>query len=356
MMTLGRMGMAVKADQLSVPASAAWVLEDLGLARGRQELFTRQSPQVLKKLREHAMIESAISSNRIEGVEIDRRRVGTVLFGKRALHDRDEAEVRGYRDALTLVHEQSTRLEVTERTIRDLHALTRGKTGDAGQYKTHDSDIVERLNSGESRVRFRTVRASQTSSAMEELIAEWQAWEAGRWLAPLVAVAACNLDFLCIHPFRDGNGRTSRLLLLLQCHRLDYDMGRYISLERLIEENKGRYYETLHLSSIDWHERRHDPWPYINFVLFILKSAYREFEARVGDTRSPRGSKTGRVMMAIRGLPDEFKIADLQVVCPGVSIDLIRKLLKDLRNQGRLDCSGRGPQAGWRKTNPRSWI
>lgn len=184
---------------------------------------------------------------------------------------------------------------------------------------------------------------------MRRLLDEWGQWENGRWVASIVAIAACNLDFLCIHPFRDGNGRTSRLLLLLQCHQTGYDVGRYVSLERLIEEHKARYYETLQQSSVGWHEGRHDPWPYINFILFILRSAYREFERRVGDTRAPRGSKTARVLTAIEGLSSEFTFADVLSQCPGVGVDLIRKTLKRLRARGNLGCSGRGPAARWVK-------
>ena len=112
-----------------------------------------------------------------------------------------------------------------------------------------------------------------------------------RWVHPLIAMTAFNLDFLCIHPLRDGNGRVSRLLLLLQCYLLGYEVGRYISLERLIEQNKERYYETLEQSSEGWHEGRHEPWPYVNYLLYILKSAYREFEERVGRNGNPKRSK-----------------------------------------------------------------
>jgi hypothetical protein len=119
--------------------------------------------------------------------------------------------------------------------------------------------------------------------------ADWQACLEERWVPPLIALAAFNLDFLCIHPFRDGNGRVSRLLWLLQSYQLGLEVGRYISLERLVEQNKDRYYETLEQSSQGWHEGKHDPWHYINYVLSILKAAYREFVERVGETSEPRG-------------------------------------------------------------------
>jgi Fic family protein len=256
----------------TVPASTAWYLGDLGEARGKQELFTRQAPQRLKALREHALIESAVSSNSIEGVTVSPGRVRELILGKPLLRDRDEEEVRGYRDALTLIHENAAALPVSEATIRELHRLTRGEIWDAGKYKEKDGDIIERHPDGSERVRFRTLSVIDTPARIAELVGDWQRCLDERWVHPLIALAAFNLDFLCIHPFRDGNGRVSRLLMLLQCYQLGYEVGRYISLERLIEQNRVRYYETLEASSQGWHEGRHDPWPYINFVLFVLSS------------------------------------------------------------------------------------
>ncbi|MGE0884278.1 MAG: Fic family protein [Blastocatellales bacterium] len=334
---------------VSLPSTTGWYLADLGEARGKQELFTRQSPQKLKALREHALIESAVSSNRIEGVEVEQSRIGTVIFGQSLLRDRDEEEVRGYRDALRLIHEQGGALKVSEETILRLHALSRGSLGDAGQYKQRDSDIIERYPNGRSRVRFKTVSAAETPKFLRQLVAEWKECLAARTVHPLIALAAFNLDFLCIHPFRDGNGRVSRLLLLLQLYHLGYEVGRYISLERLIEQNKERYYETLELSSQGWHRAEHDPWPYINFVLYILKQAYQEFESRVGQTASPRGSKTEQIAAAIAAQPGDFTLQEILKACPGVSQDLIRKTLGKLRQAGELECKGRGPGAVWRK-------
>lgn len=165
----------------------------------------------------------------------------------------------------------------------------------------------------------------------------------------MVALAAFNLDFLCVHPFRDGNGRVSRLLLLLQCYHLGFEVGRYISLERLIEENKDRYYETLETSSQGWHEGKHDPWPYIHFVLYILKTAYKEFERRVGEVAVPRGAKTDRVHDAVNAFPGEFTITDLERACPGISRDMVRRVLRDMKKADQVECLGRGPGAGWRK-------
>ena len=208
---------------------------------GKQALFTRQAPQRLKVLREHALIESAVSSNRIEGVEVDQKRIGTLVFGKAALRDRDEEEVRGYRDALNLIHTQGSRLDISQETIRQLHRLTRGNAWDAGAYRKKDTDIIERHADGRTSVRFKPTSVAKTPAAMAKLVEDWRACIEQRWVHPLVALAAFNLDFLCIHPFRDGNGRTSRLLLLLQSYRAGMEVGRYVSLERIIEQNKERY-------------------------------------------------------------------------------------------------------------------
>ena len=333
----------------SIPATTSWYLADLGEARGKQELFTKQVPQRLKILREHALIESAVSSNRIEGVTVDQSRICTVVFGKSHLRDRDEEEVRGYRNALKIIHEQAAKLPVSEDTIRRLHTLTKGKMGDAGQYKQKASDIIEKYPDGTFRLRFKTVSPAQTPAYMTELIDLWNQCNRERWVHPLIAMAASNLDFLCIHPFRDGNGRVSRLLLLLQCYHLGYEVGRYISIERIIEQSKDRYYETLEQGSQGWHEGKHDPWPYINYILFILKSAYREFEERVGQLKSPKGAKTELIKSTIDSFSGEFSLSDLERACPGVSRDMIRRVLRELQVLKEMECLGRGPGALWRK-------
>jgi Fic family protein len=213
-----------------------------------------------------------VSSYRIEGVVADQARVGTIVFGHKQLRDRAEEEIRGYRDALKWIHEQGAKLLISEETIRELHRLTTG-IGDAGQYKEKDSDIIEKSPDGRQRVGFQTVPASETATKMCELVSLWKDCFEERRIHPLILLAGMNLDFLCIHPFRDGNGRVSRLLLLLQCYHLCLEVGRYVSLER---GDKERYYETLEQSSQHWHEGTHDSWPYINYILFILKSAYLE--------------------------------------------------------------------------------
>jgi Fic family protein len=340
-------------SNFSVSTATAWYLSDLGEFRGKQELYTRQSPQRLKALREHALIESAVSSNRIEGVSVEPSRVRDVLVAPKPLfRDRDEEEVRGYRDALTWIHQDALRIPISTETIQRLHAMTRGQIWDAGQYKEKDGDIIERYPDGSERVRFRTVSAKQAPAAIQQLVADWQTCLEERWVPPLIALAAFNLDFLCIHPFRDGNGRVSRLLWLLQSYQLGLEVGRYVSLERLVEQNKDRYYETLEQSSQGWHEGKHDPWPYINYVLSILKTAYREFSERVGEIKAPRGAKREQVLSGIERIAANtggFTISALEQACPGVSRDMVRRVLREQQTAGTVECRGRGPGAIWVK-------
>ncbi len=336
-------------EPASLPTRTVWYLTDLAEAHGKQALFTRQSPQKLKVLREHALIESAVSSNRIEGVEVDQSRVATLIFGKSALRDRDEEEVRGYRDALRLIHESGAKLAISEATIKKLHKLCRGEIWDAGKYKAKDVDIIQTYADGRSRVRFKTVPAKQTSGAMAKMLDLWRHGLREKWVHPLVLLAALNFDFLCIHPFRDGNGRASRLLLLQSLYHCGFEVGRYISLERLIEEHKERYYETLEQASLMWHEGKHDPWPYINYLFFILTQAYKEFEQRVAQIRSPRGAKTASVLAAIDRQISIFRIADLQAACPGVGLDLIRQIMTRVQKEKKIKSLGTGRNAKWEK-------
>ncbi len=337
----------IQAKKLTVPMTASWYLSDIGRATGVQELFTRQLPQRLTVLREHAVAQSVVSSNRIEGVEIDQKRVATVIFGHPALQDRDEIEIAGYRDALNLVHGKGRDLSVDEKTILDLHRLSRGEIWDAGKYKDKPVDIIEKFPDGRQTIRFRSVDPKQTPAFNRRLVELWQELIRERTVSPLILLAAFNLDFLCIHPFRDGNGRVSRLLFLLTTYHAGIEVGRYISFERIIEDNKERYYETLRQSSQGWHEGKHDPWPYIGYLLFILKTAYAEFEERVGQMGAPRGEKSELVTSWIRNQTSPFRLADIEKACPGVGRDWIQTLLNDLREKGEIHCKGRGPGARW---------
>lgn len=334
----------------NIPMSVTWYLSDIGEAKGKQELFIRQAPQRLKVLREHALAESAISSNRIEGVEIDHARVGSVIFGRPALRDRNEQEVGGYRDALNLIHTEAAKLQVSEATILRLHEMSRGEIWDAGKYKDKPVDIIEKFPDGSQRVRFRSVAPEKTPDFIHEAMHIWDNEYHDQRISPLIALAALNLDFLCIHPFRDGNGRVSRLLLLLTCYHVGIEVGRYISLEQLIEENKERYYETLQQSSQGWPEGKHDPWPYIGFLLYIIKKAYDRFAERAGNVVAAKGEKSALVLQAIKKQAAEFRLVDIERECPGVGRDWIRVILFGLKEKGKVTCSGKGKGARWRYT------
>jgi Fic family protein len=339
----------IHANPPQIPMATVWLLSDLAEFRGKQELYTKQAPQKLARLRENAIIESAVASNRIEGVEIERERIRAVVLGKGALHDRNEQEVRGYQAALSWIHGHSDRLPLNSETIFHLHSLSHPEGYDSGKFKTQDGEIIEKHPDGRVTLRFKPLSAAETPSAIvrtcelhDQLIKEEK-------IPPLIIWAAMNLDFLCIHPFRDGNGRVSRLLLLLSLYQMGFAAGRYISLERLIEQNKVRYYETLQQSSQGWHEGRHDYWPYVNYLIFTLKELYGEFERRVGEMSAPRGEKTDAVYAAIADFSGDFHITELQKVCPGVSLDMIRKVLKDMVLEKSIQCLGRGKKALWRR-------
>lgn len=331
----------------ALPLNVSWQLESIAEKRGHQELYTRQSPEQLARLREYAMVESAVSSNRIEGVEVDGDRVGTIVFGNGIMKDRDEEEVRGYRKALDLIHTASETLPLSLETICRFHALSRPSIWDSGKFRTKDCEIIQTYPDGTSRVRYKAV---EHKSVVPELEAAIEAYEntvmSGR-ISPLVALAAFNLDFLCIHPFRDGNGRVSRLLLLYMLYRLGYEAGRYVSVERMIELSKDRYYETLEKSSVGWHEGRQDIWPYVNYVLYTVDEVYEEFESRFAKSGQKRGEKTRSVEAVLNDTEGKFTLRDIEWKCPGVSKETIRSVLK--AHPDCFVCEGRGVSARWLK-------
>jgi len=302
----------------AIPAFTSWHIADLAEAHGRQALYTRQFSSRLLAMQEQALIESAVSSNRIEGMTIDSKNAGTILLGSPLL--RDDEDVRGYRKALGLIFEQGAKLPFSMETVLQLHSLACAKTSDTG-----------------------------IPADVEKLVALWTHSLREQWVHPLLLLAAFNLDFLCIRPFRVGNGRVSRLLFLLQSCQLGYNVGCYISLERLIEQNISQYCEALERSSQGWRVGRHNPWPYIDYLLFILKTAYQKFENSLNVAGTPRGAKTGQIEAAVQACPGPFTLAELEKTCPGTSHDMVRKVLRDLRDAGCVECLGRGPGARWQR-------
>ncbi len=333
----------------TLPMSTAWLLNDIAEAKGKQELFTRQSPQVLKALRQAAMIQSTESSNRIEGVTVAPDRLRPLVLGNTKPRDRSEQEVQGYRRALNEIHTRHQKLPITADTLKHLHVLCQSASGDAGQFKRLDNEVIELVPGAAPVVRFRCVKATETPAAVEELCLLYRHALEQDNIPPLIATAGLVLDFLCIHPFRDGNGRVSRLLTLLALYQHGYEVGRYISLERLTEESKEDYYECLNRSSQGWHEGRHELTPWFNFFLAIVRRGYAEFEQRAGEVKAPRGAKTALVEEAINSFPAQFAISELGQKCPGVSRDMLRYLLNRLQQEKRLKCVRRGRNSLWQK-------
>ena len=331
----------------SIPLATGWYLSDLSEAKGKQELYTKQSPQKLKVLREHALIESAVSSNRIEGVNADKSRIGTLVFGHPDFRDRNEEEIKGYKDALLLIHKEKRRLKISEATIKKLHKMCRGEIWDAGKYKDKNVDIIQKFTDAPQKIRFKTVSANKTPVYMIKTLELYNSVVKEKQAPDLIIAAAFIFDFLCVHPFRDGNGRVSRLLWLLLCYHFGFDVGKYISLEKIIEENKEQYYEALELSSVEWHQGKHNPWHFINFLLFTLKLAYREFEQRFDKLHSPKGTKTILILEAIKKQTGDFTINDIENECPLVSRDWIKKQLAVLKNKKIVKCNGKGIAARW---------
>jgi len=332
----------------ALPMSTAWLLNDIAEAKGKQELFTRQSPQILQALREMAMIQSAESSNRIEGITVSPDRLRPLVLGHARPRDRSEQEILGYRRALSEIHAHATDLPVSADTLRQFHKLCQEGSGDAGQFKRVDNEIIELRPNAPPLIRFRCLSAKDTPAAVDELCLVYRHTVDQQEAPPLIAMGGLVLDFLCIHPFRDGNGRVSRLLALLALYQHGYEVGRYISLERLVEEAKEDYYRVLQQSSSGWHQGKHDLVPWLNFFLAILRRACLEFEERAGQITSPRGAKSELIRQAIERQPGAFRIGDIQRECPGVSVDLIRHVLKQMRGKS-VECLGRGQNAEWRR-------
>lgn len=249
---------------------------------------------------------------------------------------------------MNLIHSGAAKLQISPELMRRLHLLCKEGSGDAGQFKTIDNEIVELRPDATPRVRFKCVSADATPAAIDELCLVFRHAIDQDHIPPLVATAALILDFLCIHPFRDGNDRVSRLLTLLALYQHGYEVGRYISLERLVEEAKEDYYLVLHESSQGWHDGVHDILPWLNHFLANLRRAYGEFAKRAGSVKSPRGAKTEMILAAIRDHSGDFRIADISLACPGVGREWIRSLLANLRANGNVSCQGKGPAARWR--------
>ncbi len=337
-------------DALRFSTSDLKSIRALAEYRGRQTLFARQSPHVLESLRQIAMIESGESSNRLEGITAPRERILALVQEDTVPQNRSEQEILGYQDALDLIHSNHSNLAISSEIIRRFHELMSQYTAESGgHWKTQDNVIIERHQDGSRRVRFRPTPAEETAQAMEQLVERYDDAVRRDGREPLVIIPLAILDFLCIHPFDDGNGRASRLLTLLLLYHHGYEVGRYISLERIFEQTKQSYYDTLKRCSQGWHEGAHDALAWISYFWGVMLAAYKEYEQRVGTLRTGRGAKGDQIRQSVERRLGPFRTVDIEAECPGVSHEWVRRILREMRDEGLIEFQGRGPGARWAK-------
>ena len=337
-------------DSLTMSPATAWLLGECMQARGQQEMWMQQRPEVLVALREQAMIQSAESSNRIEGVTVAVDRLRPVVLGRVRPLDRPEEELAGYRKALEWIFSRKRRVPLSVDVIRKFHALAQGgATGDAGQYKSRNNEIIEILPGGERRVRFVPTPAKNTPRAVQALCEAYLYAREIKKLPVLPLIATCVFDLLCIHPFRDGNGRVSRLLTTFLLIQEGFSVCRYISLERLVEDRKEEYYGALAQCSTGWHAGENDVGAWWNFFLSILRKGYGEFSRKV-ENASARSAKSDLLRRAILDQVGPFALAEILAVVPAASRQLIKKILQAMKQQGAVKLTGRGRGALWEVT------
>jgi len=282
-------------EALSFNADHLATLRALGEYRGKQSLFFHQAPETLKTLRQAAVIESTESSNRLEGVTVAPARLEPLLLKRTDPRNRSEQEITGYRDALALIHESGREMALTPNVVLQLHGLLyRYMPQRGGRWKNTQNEITETRPDGTTRVRFEPTPPHLVSTQMDQLAERYaEAVDAARQ-DPLVLIPLAVFDFLCIHPFNDGNGRVARLITLMLLYHFGYEVGRYISLERIVEATKEGYYDTLEASSQGWHDGRHDVMPWLEYFWGTLLRAYREFGAVCAGGKN-RAGPPGRI-------------------------------------------------------------
>lgn len=310
--------------------------------KGEQRLFIEAHKDELIELVEIAKIQSTEASNRIEEIFTADDRIKSLVQAKTTPRDRDEAEIAGYRDVLNTIHENYDYIPINANYILQLHRDLYKFLGstEGGRFKTSDNIIRETDADGNECVRFRPVPAWETAPSIDELCKSYH--EAKSEADPLLLSLMFILDFLCIHPFNDGNGRMSRLLTLLLLYQSGFIVGKYISIERIIEESKETYYEVLQDSSINWHENENDYKPFVNYMLGVVVNAYKEFESRVELLTNPNLSKADRVREIIRKHIGTITKAELLNMNPDISDTTIQRALADLLKNGEIEKIGGG--------------
>lgn len=327
------------------------MLSSLHEFRGKQELYIEAESDVLTALLDIAKIQSTKASNKIEGIYTSDERLEALVMEKAEPRNRSEEEIAGYREVLATVHDNYEYIPIRPNNIlqlhRDLYSFSSSDTG--GRFKNTDNVIAESGKDGQQRGRFMPVPAFQTPEAMENLCDEFNKAIDRAEYDPLLLIPMFILDFLCIHPFNDGNGRMSRLLTLLLLYRSGYIVGKYVSMEMLIEKTKETYYEALQNSSIEWHNTQSDYTSFVRYYLGVLLKGYNEFQDRIEHLKYRKLSKADRVKAVFEKKLGIVKKSDIATLCPDISETTIERTLKELLEAGYIEKIGRGRATGYVK-------
>jgi len=327
--------------------------------KGRQELFVRQKPAQLERLVEIARVQSTEASNRIEGIVTTSTRVKQLVSEKTTPRNRDEKEIVGYRNVLNMIHESNQYINVSPNHILQLHRdlLKPAQIGHAGNFKNVQNYIRETRPDGTEFIRFTPLAPYETPEAIEQICRSYCETLALEIVDPLILIPTFITDFLCIHPFNDGNGRMSRLLTLLLLYKCGYEVGKYISIEKQIEKTKNIYYDVLQDIDCGWHEEQNNPTPFIRYTLELLLACYSEFEERVGmmEETGVTSSAYDVVKAYVDSKLGKFKSADVVTNCPSVGRSSIFSALKKLVEEGYIEKYGTGRSTFYVKHNVEQW-
>ncbi len=342
----------------SVLQSRQWNSEILGLVaqiheyKGRQELYLKQKPAVLDKLIDIAKVQSTEASNKIEGIVTTSTRVQQLCMEKTTPRNRDEEEIMGYRDVLNTIHENYEYIPIRGSYIlqmhRDLYKYSERSIG--GRFKNTQNYIAATYPDGRQVVLFTPLAPYETPDAMNAICESFNRTMDDGTIDPLVLIPIFINDFLCIHPFNDGNGRMSRLLTTLLLYRCGYVVGRYISLENKIEKTKTKYYEVLNRCSEHWHDGTNDPTPFIKYLLGIILSAYRDFESRV-DLFDEKLPAVELVRRAVAQKIGKFTKSEIMELAPSISKASVENSLKKLMADGIIERHGKGKSTFYTRTD-----
>ncbi|MCI6608483.1 MAG: Fic family protein [Bacilli bacterium] len=311
--------------------------------KGRQQLYLEQKPQELETLVEIAKIQSTESSNAIEGIATTKARLKSLMADKTTPRDRGEKEIKGYRHVLNVIHENFDYVPIRKNYILQLHKMLYQFTEErfGGSFKDTPNEIDMVYPDGRAVLLFKPLEPFETPYAVERICEEYDKAINTYGIDPLIAIPVFILDFLCIHPFNDGNGRMSRLLTTLLLYKSDFVIGRYISLEKKIEMTKDEYYIALQESSQNWYEEKNDDTPFIKYILGIILSAYRDFEERVNMVGKKMSAKD-MVVKAVQSKIGKFTKNDIMELCPEIGRGSVENALKALCEEGIIKKEGQG--------------